>query len=92
MGKLKLQQDKNKKYNIVDTTTGNVVRGHIKTKFDAIGFIKNWVEPVIKTSVSKEYKEVGSMTNHDYVIMGRADKLKMSVGDYKSKYPKGYEK
>jgi hypothetical protein len=81
MKNLKLVQDRQRKWNIVNTTTGAVVTGHFTNKTFALDAMKNYKEPVESVT-----KKSNSMSRKDQIRHARAKAQGISYGDYISKY------
>jgi len=81
---LKLQQDSKRKWNIINTITGEVATGHFSTKPLALDAMKNYKEePVIEKKVNN------SMSRKDQIRHARAKKQGISYADYISRYVVG---
>lgn len=84
MKNLKLVQDSQRKWNIVNTTTNQVVTGHFLSKSLALDAMKNYKE--LEESISKTSN---SMSRKDQIRHARAKAQGISYGDYLSKYVVG---
>jgi ribosomal protein S2 len=81
MKNLKLAQDSQRKWNIVDTITNRVVTGHFTNKTFALDAMKNYKEPVESVA-----KTSNSMSRKDQIRHARAKAQGISYSDYLSKY------
>lgn len=84
MKNLKLVQDSQKKWNVIDTTTNRVVTGHFTNKTFALDAMKNYKEPVESVT-----KKSNSMSRKDQIRHARAKGQGISYGDYVAKYVVG---
>ena len=81
---LKLTQDSQRKWNVVNTITGLVVTGHFTNKSLALDAMKNYKEePVTAT------KKSITMSRKDQIRHARAKAQGISYADYISKYVVG---
>jgi hypothetical protein len=81
MKNLKLVQDSQRKWNVIDIATNRVVTGHFTNKTFALDVMKNYKEPVESVT-----KKSNSMSRKDQIRHARAKAQGISYGDYLSKY------
>lgn len=81
MKNLKLVQDSQRKWNIVNTTTNQVVTGHFTNKTFALDVMKKYQEPT-----ESVVKKSNSMSRKDQIRHARAKAQGISYGEYLSKY------
>ena len=84
MKNLKIAQDSKHKWNIINTTTNEIVAGHFVNKTLALEVMKNYkklVEPSLTAT-----KNSKKMSRKDQIRHARAKKQGISYSDYVSKY------
>ena len=82
---LKLTQDSQRKWNVVNTITGLVVTGHFANKSFALDAMKNYKAPNVVTVTKKSV----TMSRKDQIRHARAKVQGISYADYVSKYVVG---
>jgi|GEM_PF-5786011 len=84
MKNLKLTQDSQRKWNVINTITGLVVTGHFTNKSLALDAMKNYKEDVVTAT-----KKSITMSRKDQIRHARAKAQGISYADYVAKYVVG---
>jgi len=82
---LKLTQDSQRKWNVVNTITNQVVTGHFTNKSLALDAMKNYKAPEDVTATKKPI----TMSRKDHIRHVRAKAQGISYAEYVSKYVVG---